>query len=49
MPLLFWYLPFMIVSGTFDALYEQDDTRSLAAEKVQDLGNAGRSLVAPSD
>jgi hypothetical protein len=29
MPLLFWYLPFLIVAGAFDALYEQDGTRSL--------------------
>jgi hypothetical protein len=29
MPLLFWYLPFMIVAGAFDALYEQDGRRSL--------------------
>jgi hypothetical protein len=28
MPLLFWYLPFMIMSGAFDALYGQDETRS---------------------
>jgi hypothetical protein len=33
MPLLFWYLPFMIVSGAFDALYEQDDTRSLVEQE----------------
>jgi hypothetical protein len=25
MPLLFWCLPFMIVSGAFDALYAQDE------------------------
>ena len=29
MPLLFWYLPFMIIAGAFDALYEQDDAPSL--------------------
>jgi hypothetical protein len=45
MPLLFWYLPFMIVSGAFDALCEQDDTRSLEAGKAQDRN----SLVAASD
>jgi hypothetical protein len=33
MPLLFWYLPFMIVAGAFDALYEQDGTRSLERER----------------
>jgi hypothetical protein len=27
MPLLFWYLPFMIMSGAFDTLYGQDETR----------------------
>jgi hypothetical protein len=25
MPLLFWYLPFMIMSGAFDALYARDE------------------------
>ena len=33
MPLLFWYLPFMIVAGAFDALCEQDATRSLERER----------------
>ena len=43
MPLLFWYLPFMIVSGAL--VYGQDNTRSFEAGKAQDLGNAGRSLL----
>ena len=48
MPLLFWYLPFMIVSGAFDALYEQDDARSLEAGKAQDrtLGRCVRLIAA---
>jgi hypothetical protein len=25
MPMLFWYLPFVIMSGAFDALYGQDE------------------------
>jgi hypothetical protein len=25
MPLLFWYLPLMIMSGAFDALYARDE------------------------
>jgi hypothetical protein len=29
MPPLFWHLPFMIMSGAFDTLCGQDDTRSL--------------------
>ncbi len=33
MPLLFWYLPFMIMAGAFDALYEQDHPRSLERER----------------
>jgi hypothetical protein len=33
MPLLFWYLPFMIIAGAFDALYEQDGTRNLERER----------------
>jgi hypothetical protein len=33
MPLLFWYLPFMIMSGAFDTLYGQLDTRSLEREQ----------------
>jgi hypothetical protein len=45
MPLLFWYLPFMIVSGAFDSLYEQDDARRLEAGKAQDRN----SLVAASE
>jgi hypothetical protein len=32
MPLLFWYLPFMIMSGAFDALYGQNGTRSSGRE-----------------
>jgi hypothetical protein len=27
MPLLFWYLPFVIMSGAFDAFYEHNETR----------------------
>jgi hypothetical protein len=34
MPLLFWYLPFMIMSGTFDVLYEQNETRKPERETL---------------
>jgi hypothetical protein len=33
MPLLFWYLPFMIMSGAFDTLYGHDGARSLERER----------------
>jgi hypothetical protein len=29
MPLLFWYLPFMIMSGAFDTMYGQNETQIL--------------------
>jgi hypothetical protein len=32
MPLLFWYLPFMIMSGAFDTLYGQKETQILKKE-----------------
>jgi hypothetical protein len=34
MPLLFWYLPLMIMSGAFDALYGQNETQMLTAEQA---------------
>ena len=32
MPLLLWYLPFMIMSGAFDTLYGQDETQIIKRE-----------------
>jgi hypothetical protein len=32
MPLLFWYLPFMIMSSAFDTLYGQNETQILKHE-----------------
>jgi hypothetical protein len=35
MSLLLWYLPFMIMSGCFDALYEKDRKQGHEAEAPQ--------------